>query len=169
MKADIIRKDCLQEIIPFYEAEYTASGKIPEGIYGLHGIPVFAAESPENLAFFRSLYPDDEIPGIIELNDIEIQDIPQNVSVRIRKDTEFEKLLSRIPEDEDYFLKAVDMMALLSPALHRRLFGFLERKGLMRRCRAVRNLRSDIWPEELQESMKGYFGGLLDFNSDSLL
>lgn len=164
MKADIIRKDCLQEIIPFCEAEYKISGGIPEGIYGLHGIPVLAVESPENLAFFRSLYPDDEIPGIIELNDMEIQDIPENVSVRIRKDTEFERLLSKIPEDEQYFLKAVDMMSLLSPALHRRFFGLLERKGLMGHCRAIKGPQTDMWPEDLQKSMEGYFGGLLEFS-----
>lgn len=169
MKADIIKSGCSLEIIPFYEAEYRIPGDIPAGIYGFSNIPLFAADTAENLAFFRSLYPDDEIPGIIELAVDEPLPVPCGASVRIRKDTEFDRLLSRIPDGEGYLSEALAAMNFLSPALHRRYFARLEKKGLLERCRPVKGLETDLYSEDLKKSMEAYFGGLLLVDSDSLL
>lgn len=169
MKADIIKKGCSLEIIPFYEAEYRVSGDIPAGVYGVSGAAVFAADTAENLAFFRSLFSDEEIPDIIDINVEEPLPIPGNVSVRIRKDTEFDRLLSRIPDDGSWLAGALEAMNILSPVLHRRYFARLEKKGLLERYTPVKGLETDLYSDELKKSMEAYFGGLLLVDSDSLL
>lgn len=169
MKADIIKKDCPLELIPFYEAEYRISGDIPAGVYGVSGAAVFAADTAENLAFFRSCFSDEEIPDIIDISVEEPLPIPASVSVRIRRDTEFDRLLSRIPGGEGWLADALAAMNILSPALHRRYFARLEKRGLLEHYTPVKDLETDLYSSELKKSMEAYFGGLLLVDSGSLL